>query len=279
MYRIQRTIFPALAIATLALVLGSCQKKFDPKSYAPAETFGGYAASNEVAATSLVAHFSFEGGLVDSVSKTSATGNGTSYGTGVKGQALQIGLNNYATFTPTDAIKQLQSITVTFWVNTPINTAGIQEPVCFVNSKQFWSNLDFYFDGQKDASSVFKMHVFNSAQVDAWLTNWTLSNPWSTWMHIALTYDAASSKFIFYLNGSQFGTATQAGYGNLSWVNFPAIVFGTVQFQTTPSLTSGTTSQPWASFLLGAMDEVRIYNKALSGSDVKALFQLENLGK
>ncbi|WP_431212902.1 hypothetical protein ACQ86N_45875 [Puia sp. P3] len=44
-------------------------------------------------------------------------------------------------------------------------------------------------------------------------------------------------------------------------------------------MTSGASSQSWASFLLGTMDEVRIYNKALSGGDVKALFQLENLGK
>ncbi|MBS1603869.1 MAG: LamG domain-containing protein [Bacteroidetes bacterium] len=279
MYRIQTTIFPALALASLALVMGSCQKKFDPNSYKPAETFGGYSASNQVGASSLIAHFSFEGALIDSVSKTSATGTGTSYGTGVKGQGLSIGLNNYATFTPTDAIKQLQSMTIAYWVNTPKNGAGIQEPVCFVNSTQFWSNLDMFFDGQTDASSVFKMHLYNTAQQDAWLANWTLSNPWETWMHIALTYDAPSNKFTFYVNGQQFGTATQAGFGNLSFVNFPAILFGTIQFQTTPSMTSGASSQSWASFLLGAMDEVRIYNKALSGSDVKALFQLENLGK
>ncbi|WP_431212901.1 LamG-like jellyroll fold domain-containing protein [Puia sp. P3] len=221
MYRIQRTIFPALAIASLALVLGSCQKKFDPKSYAPAETFGGYSASNEVGASSLVAHFSFEGALVDSVSKTSATGTGTSYGTGVKGQGLSIGLNNYATFIPTDAIKQLQSMTIAYWVNTPINSAGIQEPVCFVNSTQFWSNLDMFFDGQTDASSVFKMHLYNTAQKDAWLTAWSIANPWGTWMHIALTYDATANKFTFYVNGTQIGTISQAGFGNLGFVNFP----------------------------------------------------------
>lgn len=265
--------------AAFTLAISSCQKKFDPKSYAPAETFGGYASSSQVASSDLVAHFSFEGSLTDSVSKTSATGTGTSYGTGIKGQALQIGLNNYALFTPTDAIKKLQSMTVAFWVNTPINTTGIQEPICFVDSAQFWSNLDMFFDGQTQASSVFKMHVFNSQQKDAWLTSWSLTSPWGNWIHIALTYDATASQFVFFVNGTQIGTSTQTGYGPLNFVNFPTIVFGTVQFALTPSLTNATTAQPWASFLLGVLDEVRIYDKALNASDVKALYNLENLGK
>ena len=84
--------------------------------------------------------------------------------------------------------------------------------------------------------------------------------------------------FTFYVNGTQIGNSTQANFGNLNFANFPAIVLGTSQFQTVPSLTSGATAQPWASYLLGLMDELRIYNKALSGTEVRSLYQLENYG-
>ncbi|MBN9383152.1 MAG: LamG domain-containing protein [Chitinophagaceae bacterium] len=280
MYNNKPTIKQAaclIAVVTLAMV--SCQKKFDPKSYAPAETFGGYSASNQVASSNLVTHFAFEGNLQDSVSKTAATNAGTSFSPGIKGQGMLVGLNNYALFTPTDAIKNLQSMTVAFWVNTPINKTGIQEPICFVNPTQFWGNLDMFFDGQTDASSVFKMHLLNSANADTWLASWSIASPWSKWIHIALTYDHGSGKFTFYVNGAPAGSATPSGFDGLNFAQVPAIVLGTVQFMTTPNLTTGATSQPWASFLLGVMDELRIYSKALSGDDVKALYNLENLGK
>ena len=280
MYNNKLTIKPAILVfAAFTLAMTSCQKKFDPKDYAPAETFGGYAASNEVAASNLVAHFAFEGDLQDSISKTSATNAGTSNSPGIKGQGMLVGLNNYALFTPTDAIKNLQSFTVSYWLNTPINTTGIQEPICFVNGSQFWGNLDMFFDGQSDATSKFKMHLFNTAVQDGWLDQWSIASPWGKWLHITLTYDMTSEKFVFYVNGAVVGSATKTGFGTPNFANVPVIVFGTVQFMTTPNLTTGADPQSWASFLLGVMDELRIYSKALSGDDVKALYNLENLGK
>jgi len=280
MHTIKLSIKPALGIlAALSLFVVSCQKKFDPNSYKPEETFGGFASSSQIESSALVAHFSFESSLTDSVSKTTASNYGTTFGTGIKGQALQIGLNNYAIFAPTSGITGLQSMTVAFWMNTAENTTGTQELIDFVDSNQFWSNLDMFLDGQTASGAVFKIHCFGSAGTkEAWLTSWSLTNPWSVWTHIALTYDAGTNNFTFYVNGNEIGSSTMANFGNLNFANFPAIVFGTTQFETTPSLTSGATSQPWASYVLGLMDELRIYNKALTGTEVKALYQLENIG-
>lgn len=266
--------------AVLLLSIVSCQKKFDPNSYKPAMTFGGYAASSEIAASSLVTHFSFENTMLDSVSGTSATPTGTTYTTkGIKGNALSIGLKNYAIFTPTDALKKLQSVTISYWVNTSKNSDGIQTPINFVNSTEFWGNMDMFFDGQTDASSVFKIHGFGSGGAkEGWLTP-TLNSPWDKWLHIALTYDAASENLVLYVNGAKVASTVLTGFGNLDFANFPAIVMGTMQFQTNPSLTTNTGAQDWCSYVLGYLDEVRIYNKALGAADVKALYQLENLGK
>jgi hypothetical protein len=56
-------------------------------------------------------------------------------------------------------------------------------------------------------------------------------------------------------------------------------VLGCVQFQTNPSLTSATGSQDWASYLTGSMDELRIYNAALTPAEVNALVVLQGKGK
>jgi hypothetical protein len=266
----------------LLLLLGalSCQKKFDPNSYKPSESFGGYSASSQIATSNLVAYFGFEGSLIDSVSGTQGTASGTTYGTGIIGQGLAIGVNNYATFAMTSALQGVQSATVSYWVNTTENTTGIQEPICFVNATQFWSNFETFFDGQSATGATMKIHCFgNGGSSEEWLTNWTLANPWSVWNHIVVTYDESSTTFTLYVNGTAKGSATATGFGALNMANTNTIVFGTTQFETTPSLTSGATSQSWASFVLGTMDEVRIYNTALSASDIAALYKLELLGR
>ena len=48
---------------------------------------------------------------------------------------------------------------------------------------------------------------------------------------------------------------------------------------TTPSQTSGASAQSWASFLTGQLDEVRVYDKALTPEEVNALVVLQGKGK
>jgi hypothetical protein len=83
-----------------------------------------------------------------------------------------------------------------------------------------------------------------------------------------------------YQGGAAVATQAAAGLGNLV---FPAtatkIIFGTEQFQCSPSLGTAGGTQGWASYLTGQMDEVRVYNKALNASDLQALIVLEGKGK
>ncbi len=272
-----------MALGTLAafsFFLFSCQKKFDTKSYAPSESFGGYASSNAVESSSLVAHFSFENNLIDSVSNTAAANFGTTFTPGIKGQGLQIGLNNYAVFNPTSAIAACQSMSISFWVNTEENTQGIQPFVSFVDSNQFWGNYDIYFDQQKPDTATFHVHAYgNSINQSVFLQTWILGNVWGSWKQYVVTFDATSNIFTLYVNGTEFGTITEAGFGPLNFTDFTGIVIGTMQFQTVPSLTDNTGSQGWCSYVLGEMDELRIYNKPLTAADVSALDNLENLGE
>ena len=261
------------------VTLVSCYKDYDPKSYQPVFTVGGYSSSNEIAAGHLVGYWGFNGNYLDSISNTEATGVNTSFSTGFLGKALQGASGAYAISNLPSAIKNMNSFTIDFWINTPQNSNGILTPICISNENDFWGSLDmFYENGSTASSATFKAHI--KGQSEVWFTNSTLSNPWNAWQNIALTYDAGSSTFTMYQGGTAVANNTAAGLGNLI---FPAsanqIIFGTEQFQCSPSLGTAGSSQGWADYLRGQLDEVRIYDVALSASDLQALIILQGKGK
>lgn len=261
-----------------SILISSCYKKFDASSYAPALNIGGYTSASAIATSNLVGYWPFNGSTVETVSNNAGTNTGTSFANGIKGQALQGANNSYVVYNTPPAIQSLHSFTVSLWVNSPQNTNGIVGLLDIANAGNFWGNLVIFFENGGTATSAnLKIHV-NNAGADAWLGNYAISNPWNTWMNIAVTYDATTSTFKVYVNGSIIATQAQPGFGPLVFQNASKMVIGTVQFQTTPSLNGGTT-QPWASYLTGQVDEVRIYNVALSASDLGSLVKLEGRGK
>jgi hypothetical protein len=266
-----------LAISTL--LFASCYKKFDTASYAPAFTINGVTSVAAIEPASLVGYWAFDGSLIDSVTGKVATNNGTGFTGGFKGQALQGAGGSYAITPVTSTIANLHSFTVSYWVNSPLNANGIVGMVNISNTGGFWGNLDMFFENGGNATTgYYKVHVNNNG-VDAWLGNYTLNNPWNTWINFTVTYDGASSVFNVYQNGNKIATSTQAGYGPLVFQNASDIIFGTVQFQTSPSLGTAGGTQGWASYLKGSLDEVRIYNKALNADQVNAMVVLQGKGK
>jgi len=267
------------ALVVTGLLLESCYQKFDPASYAPPLNIGGYSSSKQIAPANLVGFWAFNGSLIDSVSNTSGVNSGTSFSPGFKDQGLQGGNKSYVLFTPGSSITGMHSFTIAYWVNSPVNTSGIVGLVNLSNTTGFWGNIDMFFEnGSTLDAAKFRAHITNGP-TDTWVTKDGLPNIFTKWTHFALSYDAASETFKLYVNGSLIVTQLQKGFGPINFTNCGKMVFGTVQFQTTPSLTSGATSQDWASYLTGQLDEVRIYNKAISDSEVSALVLLEGRGK
>lgn len=271
-----------LLLITGTMLLSSCYKSFDPNSYKPTFTIGGYATSGDVGKGHLVGYWAFDGSYIDSVSGTVATGVNTGFSNGFKGQALQGSANGYAISDLPAAIKNVKSFTIDFWINTPQNTSSAIAPISISNVNDFWGALDMFYENGSTASSAnFKVH-YGWKQANNWFTTAFLSNPWNAWQNIAVTYDAGSSTFNLYQGGSLTtgGSLTVAGLGNASFVDGATkIIFGTEQFQTTPSLGTAGGAQGWAGYLPGQLDEVRIYDVALSASDLKALIILQGKGK
>jgi hypothetical protein len=284
----KNNVFAAAVITclTVGLVISSsCIKS--ASVYAPAKPLApvnGYLNSKDVDPTNLVAYWPFSGTLKDSLSNTTGVATGTSFTGGVEGKGLQGAANSYVISNVPAAVQALHSFTITVWYNMAENTNGIVNLVDIANSQYFWGNLDIFIENPPNATTgQLKVHMFDhgasSSGQDLWLGDYLINNAFNVWNQIALTYDDTSGTGTVYYNGAVVGTGTNAAFAPLDWTGATQMVFGTVQFQTNPSLTSATGSQSWANYLTGAMDQVRIYNKVLNLNDIGAIYGLEKLGR
>jgi len=291
---------PALLLASV--LFSACTKVERDDNFTagdPPPLGGGYTNSSQIAPGNLVGYWAFNGSLIDSLSGVSAVNAGSTFEAGKKGLGYKGSSTAYATFNPTAALQGLKSYTVSFWINSPVNTGAIGI-FTIARTDDFWGSLDIYQDNGGGADkAVFKVHMYNSAVPWAGQFTDTKVN-FNTWVHLVATYDGATSVFNIFENGNALGVNTAGNpgntvgptlkgsdpgappvtpYGNLNFINATKGAFGAFQFQTSPSLTAAATAQGWATNFAGKMDEFRIYNKALTSQEVTALFQLEKQGR
>lgn len=276
-----KNIFPvAMLLLAAGVAVTSCTKADYGDDFLKGDAppvAGGYTNSREVASANLVGYWGFNGSLIDSVSGTAGTGSGNTYSAGLKGLAYQGGTNAYATATPSNAIKTMTSYTLSLWVNTAQNTAATGL-VSLGDAQNFWGNINIFFENGGTATLARFKAIFedNGNVYDNGIQD--VQNGFGRWTQYIITYDGAGS-FKSYVNGTVAATKTIAGAGPIRFTNVGPIVFGTLHFMTNPSSTTGSTAQGWAGYLSGKLDEVRIYNKALTATEITALAILEKQGR
>jgi hypothetical protein len=187
---------------------------------------------------------------------------------------------------------------------------GAQGIFSIVRPTEFWGGLNLFLenpDGAFPNRIRLKLGVENGRTGVAWRGQgaiMNLDNSVNKWTHVVFVYNATTSLLSAYVNGalatnlSGFAYAPAEGvagvapwfadnpggltnpnnapkYGNFEMTGTNGkVVFGTHQFETTPSLNNGS-QQDWATSYVGLMDEFRIYDAPLALNDVKALYLLE----
>ena len=229
-----------------------------------------------------IMYFPFDGDFLELLTITeSAPSGGPVFVTGISGKALSLDAakSAYVTF-PGDALAGVSSFSISFFVNPDFvdkdsdgGIDGILGLVNFSNIVGFWGNIDFFVEnGSKPAAAKMVVHVTNDDK-ETWFTEVNnVSGFFNAWSHHTVTYDGTLHQFKYYINGALMSTKAAGWDDALTFKNSGPIVMGTVQFQTNPSLTTGSQSQPWASYLTGELDEVRIFNRALSDVEVQQIY-------
>ena len=230
--------------------------------------------------------------------KLSATTKNLTYVAGISGQAVKIGTDGYLLLKaagdtvrhpnefvglPIDTLKSLGSFTVSFWMNGVGPVQGGAQGVFAISHKtQFWGNLEIFLENWSNATdpseAFLKVHMFNAGVASGNGEGWNelkIPNVLNKWTHIAVTYDGNTSKFSLYANGTptSINNKTLGGgnYGKIKFNDFNGMVLGNFAFQTAPSLTNHG-PETWAKSFNGALDQFRLYNRALSATEITDLF-------
>jgi prepilin-type N-terminal cleavage/methylation domain-containing protein len=175
------------------------------------------------------------------------SGTGTHWGTGKIGQYA-------ATFDSTDDFISMSSVgtgaaagTVTFWLNTPLNATTSNIAI---------ANVGAFFVGNTAANKLGLDIMINGTWADSCWGNCTGFNitgvTGNQWNFVAVAYSAGAT--VVYLNGQVALTK--------SYANGPL------------STTGGNWIGKWSNGILynGTIDDYRIYSRALSATEIAAMY-------
>ncbi|MGB5062941.1 MAG: LamG-like jellyroll fold domain-containing protein, partial [Candidatus Competibacter sp.] len=211
----------------------------------------------------LVAAYSFDEASGNTVVDTSGQGNhgainGATRTTGKFGNALSFnGSSNWVTIPDADSLDLTTNMTLEAWIY-PKNLAD-RRPIL---AKQGTTNgtpaRGFMFSaGDYSGSGKVETELFKDESNSSSLTSSTALNT-SGWQHVAFVYQYVAdgtSKMTLYINGVAKGSSTTA--------------VGPVQKNTQPlDLGRYYWDSSYARYFNGLIDEVRIYNRALSATEI-----------
>jgi len=273
------------------------------------QLLGGYASSDSIAPANLIAYWPFDGDANDHKEGLTAMTKNVNYSAGIRGLAYQGSQSAYATLSLPNgnAFDFINSYSLSVWYRiavepvqgdpaglfflTDSNASAATSPVnmiCDIESYNPVSgdSVDIH-SGFNDLASpewqLFVQQSFDTASI-------------GKWMHLVTTYDGSSSEYIVYEDGLPVGTISAFSNGQYITTTTmydgplpagsgtpPTELLGPINFlsNSPTEITLGTwpaglfgvsTSLGSNGCFLGQMDELRIYNRALSQEEITGLY-------
>jgi len=287
-----------------AVVIVACSD--DDSSLPPVN---GFNSSDEVAADNLLAHWTFDNTTAERFSEVAdSAGTGDSFVAGAKGQALNLN-NGYLAYPEIDglnATNSVPSITVSMWINVSNNG---QHPSAFFGlanlNQEDWNHGPFLvmsengkpvaYDDTLVLKAVFSTYIGNTRYGGDNINDFgnrgvdfqTVLGA-DRWVHYVARYDGINSTIDLYADGIRVsnnnfrnrtynnGTA-DVGIGVITARTPLRVIFG--GFPNADTGFDNSPAQSWQGLLDGGIDEVRVYDKALTDLEIGSLFQLEQAGR
>ncbi len=214
----------------------------------------------------LVALWSGEGDGNDAVGGHTATLTDITFAEGKVGQAFSFNGTSSSIRIPASPALDVgvgDGFTITAWIK-PSNVDGLH-PILY------WSNPDqvqLWISARPDETGVLRGNIMPGKN-GGWLVSQQGVLASGVFQHIAMTYDKASSMSMLYVNGAMVA-----------------------QHQLSPQMAADTKGDFWFSKIdrlpgswstnrafVGLMDEVAIYNRALSAEEIQTLCTEQNNGQ
>jgi parallel beta-helix repeat protein len=211
--------------------------------------------------TNLVSWWQAEGDASDSMgTNNGALTGGVTFTNGEVGQAFEFNGSSGTVIVPdSPPLEFMNQMTIEAWINTAgTNSGNPQSVVSKVGGSGGLNGYQFYLSGN-----------LLSAQFNSPGSNWpseVITSPIpitpGTWNHVAFTYD--QSAMTLYFNGQPVATN--------------AIGPATIAASSSRLLISGDDNNG-PTWFNGAIDEVSVYNRALSASEIAVIYGAASAGK
>jgi hypothetical protein len=263
----------------------------------------GYNNSNEVAQNNNIAYFALDGNGTEAKSSTAATSVvNVTWVPGVKGQAAQFNNGYIYTASPLAVLPNAQSFSVSAWVQATNNKGGTppvnDRPFQYfqiARPGQLWGNFNGLLQTDQYTAASDTL-VFKSLYADASgglqdnINNYGVAGTeykvvkkagTGQWAHVVTTYETNGSTvnlFKIYVDSVL-----------VSNVNFQSRGVNTFKFTSPNQIMIGgwlsnlpgstITPETWAQPFIGKIDEIRVYNKLLTMSEIAALYRLGLAGR
>jgi len=292
-------LFSGIAVAALlfGISFSSCKSNDEPDPYA------GKTNPSTIATSNLIAHWGFENSPKDTIGSRGTATSTVTYVTGRRGKAFKGGDGAYISFDlpTTDKLATLKAFTIAMWVKSPAVPAGKGIPSFFQLSSNGWEGaLSVFQDNLGDnLSDSIRLKGFFAKAGVPWAGQWwDKANPSflaDKWFHLVVDYDNTTSIATLYINGGVYKYATLSAYDSpiryqndpgdaaningvakLGDLNLPLRDTGNkgiIGYWAIKAFFNG--ADDWQGYYYGLLDELRIYDKGLSATEVKALYDAE----
>src|SRR5687767_1559659 len=207
---------------------------------------------------------------VDSIRATFPSENPLAFTAGITGKAVQGDGNKAIKYPSANDFKGSTSCTISMWVNNTVNPNT--ELYFSLVSADYWHGSAAFL--LVEHAAIDKC-TFKFALQDRWVeyVNQSFTKPLfnGQWHHLAFTYDETTSLLKIYFDGVEVptpGTSGNLGLGKLNLQSATNLVLA--GWNKHANVTGPTDS--WISAYTGKLDQFRLYGKALTASEVLALY-------
>jgi len=271
----QKKIQGYLTAIALMLIAAGCQKMERPElgnliqdSNPPNSPLRFYAAMDGTGADQLR-------NAVDSIKANFPSSNSMTSVDGISGKAMKGADGKSIVFPSANDIAKATSFSIALWMKNNAAVGRTEFVFSLVDDKYGWHHSAIFLlvENQTPTQTTMKLGL-----MDQWLEG-TFSKPLfdGNWHHIVYSYDQTTSKMTYYFDGAAVTgmTATQTD------VKSGGSPRGPVDLTSAKKLILGGWNKhggaqgptdDWIKTYTGAVDQFRLYNKALSATEAQALF-------
>jgi hypothetical protein len=205
--------------------------------------------------TSLYAAYKAESNANDSLATYNGTAiGGLTYSAGKSGNAFTFNGSNSYIHLPENSIRFTNSFSVSFWLKTTVNQTG------------GGGLISDYYWGSEDWGYIIRLRTDNKISV-FWRKDSTFNSVVSSsalslnqWNYISVVWDKVNTNWKIYINGVLDNQLTSVNASNITY----AVGSNRTNI--------GSINSYGPDCLNGSMDEIYVYNKTLTSTDVTALY-------